>query len=68
MRQSCATVIFMTTWMTKKEAAAHLRVSTRTIERLVRDGKLRKHNVAGSSRSVRFSREEVESLLPTSAA
>lgn len=52
----------MSTWMTKKEAAALLRVTTRTIERMVRDGKLIKHTVAGS-RSVRFSRSEVEAQL-----
>jgi excisionase family DNA binding protein len=53
----------MITWMTKREAAEHMRVSTKTIDRLVRDGKLTKFPVAGSSRAVRFRRDDLDKLL-----
>lgn len=49
-------------WMTKAEAAAYMRVDTRTIDRWVRDGKLTRHRVSGIQ-SVRFARADLEGLL-----
>lgn len=51
-----------TPWMTKKEAAGRLKVTTRTIERLVTSGQLKKHTV-GTGRAVRFKAADVEALL-----
>lgn len=48
--------------LTKKQAAALLHVSTRTIERMVGDGRLKKTPVRGL-RDSRFRREDVEALL-----
>lgn len=51
-----------TPWLTKEQAAAHLQVTTRTIDRLVKAGKLRKHVLDGTN-SVRFKREDLDGLM-----
>lgn len=52
----------MTSWMTRQEAAAYLRVSVATIDRYVRVGELTKHHLAGT-RSVRFTKDELDALV-----
>lgn len=52
----------ITAWMTRQEAADHLRVSVDTIDRYARDGKVTKYNVAGT-RSVRYKTAELDALL-----
>lgn len=60
-----------TPWLTRVEAAAYLRVSTVKIDRLARRGSLTRYRLkdtpAGSPGSVRFRREELDSLLIPSA-
>lgn len=50
------------TWMTKPEAAKHLRVSTATIDRYVRRGLLTRHKLAGTQ-SARFRKDELDALV-----
>lgn len=52
----------MITWMTRQEAADHLRVSVDTIDRYARDSKIKKYTVAGT-RSIRFKVTELDALL-----
>lgn len=49
-------------WMTRQEVGAHLRVSVKTVDRYVREGKLTRHHLGGGT-AVRFQRAEVEGLL-----
>lgn len=49
-------------WLTVEEAADRLRVSTATVRRWIRHGKLTKHTVAGLQ-SVRIRRSEVDALI-----
>lgn len=49
--------------LTRAEAAALLRVSERTLDRLARSGKLPRRNVAGNPRLVRFLEADVRALL-----
>lgn len=49
-------------WMTRQEVAAYLRVSPKTVDRYVREGKLTKHQV-GDLSSPRLRRTEVEALV-----
>lgn len=51
-----------TPWMTREEAATYLRVSTSTLDRYVREGKLARHRLAGT-RSARFHKEELDALV-----
>lgn len=51
----------MTDYMTKQEAADYLRVSCATIDRYVRQGRLRAYRLSGGSR--RFKAEEVQNLI-----
>jgi excisionase family DNA binding protein len=52
----------MSPWLTKSEAADHMRVTTRTIDAWVAAGKIQKYNVGGMQ-SVRFARAELDALL-----
>jgi excisionase family DNA binding protein len=49
-------------WMTRATAAGYMDVSTTTIDRWARDGKLTRFKVSGL-RSIRFKREELDALL-----
>lgn len=49
-------------WVTARQAADYLSVHVRTVYRMVIDGRLRAHYVAGS-RAVRLARKDVEALL-----
>lgn len=49
-------------WMTRAEAADHLRVTTRTVDAYVRTGRLRKYTLA-DSRTPRFRFEDVNALV-----
>lgn len=49
------------TWMTKAEAAAHLRVNRHTIDRYVREGLLPKFYLAGV-KTPRFKRSDLDAL------
>ena len=51
-----------TEWMTKQEAAAHLRVSPVTLDRYVREGLVTKY-VIGSKQSPRFRRTELDAIV-----
>jgi excisionase family DNA binding protein len=54
----------MSTWLTAQEAAAHLRVKTRTILAWARQGKIPAHALSGSLRvTYRFRMEELDALL-----
>lgn len=53
--------------MTRQEAAEHLRVTTKTIDRWVRDGKLTRYTISGL-RSVRFKTSELDGLLEPEGA
>ncbi len=48
--------------LTRKQVAAYLSVSLRTVDNLARDGLLQKHYILGSTR---FKREEVRKLADT---
>lgn len=52
----------MATWMTGKEAAAHLRVSRPTFYRLVREGKVTPYIIPGVA-DPRYKQEELDDLL-----
>lgn len=47
-------------WMTKQEVADRLRVTTQTVRRMARDGRLTEHR---NGNIVRFRDDEVEALL-----
>jgi excisionase family DNA binding protein len=49
-------------YLTTSEAADFLRVSTKTIERLVKSGRLRSYRIAGSGPR-RFRQQDVERIL-----
>lgn len=49
-------------WLTKDEAAEHLRVKPRTIDRWAADGKIQKYKIDGLQ-SVRFDRDELDRLV-----
>jgi excisionase family DNA binding protein len=51
----------MTTWMTRAEAAAHLRITPGTLDRWVKAGKVTRYRGPGGS--IRFRREELDALL-----
>lgn len=53
------------TWMTQAEAAEHMRVSVRTLERLVKRGLIRRARVTPGvrTRGIRYSRRELDSYL-----
>lgn len=55
-------IISTTPWRTRKGAAAYAGVSESTIDRWVRDGKLKRHRVEGS-RSVRFHTDDLDKLM-----
>lgn len=58
----------MTTWLTRTEAAEHLRVTPSTIDRWARQGLVTRHRLTGTARGVRYKREELDALLqPVSA-
>jgi excisionase family DNA binding protein len=49
-------------WLTKEEAAQYLGVSTRTIDRTRRDGKLKYHLLDGTT-TMRFKVEDLDALM-----
>ena len=49
-------------WLTKEEAAQYLGVSTRTIDRARRDGKLKYHLLDGTT-TMRFKVEDLDALM-----
>lgn len=53
------------TWLTKKQAAAHLGVSERTIDRMREDRRLRQHVIQGTG-SIRFKRDDLDSVAQIS--
>lgn len=55
-------------WMTRKEAADHLRVGVRTIDRYADRGDLVRHRVEGRRQSVRFARAAVLALVAEDAS
>jgi excisionase family DNA binding protein len=52
----------ITAWMTRQEAADHLRVSVDTIDRYARDGRIKKYVIAGT-RTTRYKVSELDALL-----
>lgn len=54
-------------WLTKAEAAEHMRVSPRTIDAWAEAGRITRHRVEGLQ-SVRFRRDELDALLVPEAA
>ena len=60
------TVDSVTKWLTKDEAADHLRVKPRTIDRWAEQGKITKYKV-GDLQSVRFDRDELDRLIKPAA-
>jgi excisionase family DNA binding protein len=56
-------------WLTAKEAAAYLKIKTRTLLQWAREGKVPAHRLSGVQRCVwRFLRTELDAmLLPSSA-
>lgn len=52
-------------WMTRREAAAYLKVSIATFDRLVREDKIHKFTATGS-RSPRFDREQLDTFVRAS--
>jgi excisionase family DNA binding protein len=53
-------------WLTKEEAADHLRVKPRTIDRWAAVDKIRKYKIDGLQ-SVRFDRDELDRLVVPAA-
>ncbi len=51
----------MTTWLTRAEAAAYLKVSLPTLDRMARDGRIKRHRFG--SRGVRFLLEALDLYL-----
>ncbi len=51
------------TWMTRQEAATHLRCGVKNIDRLVSAGKLTRHYIAGDKSPPKFTTEELDQLL-----
>lgn len=51
-----------TTWITRRDAAKTLKVSVRTIDRMIRAGQLRSHAVQGANR-ILLDRAEVAALV-----
>ncbi len=51
-----------TTWLTRPEAAAYLRIHVDTLDRYARDKKITRYTVAGT-RSVRFKVTELDNLV-----
>lgn len=49
-------------WMTRDEAASFARVSSATLDRWVREGRLARYKIAGTQ-SVRFARSEITALV-----
>lgn len=49
-------------WLTREEAAAMLRVHVRTIDRLVREGHLKRYKIRGMRRA-QFKIEDVRELV-----
>ena len=56
----------MTPWLTTDEAAARLRISTKTLYRLVAEGKLRAARIGGR-RSLRFLAEWLDAYAESTA-
>lgn len=56
-----------TTWLTAKEIATRLRICTKTVDRMVRSGKLTCYRI-GNGRTRRFKTSEVERLLQPQAS
>lgn len=52
----------MATWLTGKEAAAHLNVSRPTFYRLVREGKITPYTIPGVA-DPRYKQEDLDALL-----
>ncbi len=52
-------------WFTKDEAAAHVRVRPRTIDRWANEGRITRYKVDGMQ-SVRFARDELDQLIQPS--
>jgi excisionase family DNA binding protein len=50
------------TWLTRKEAAEHLRVHVRTVDKWADEGRITRYKVEGIQ-SVRFKREELDALM-----
>lgn len=50
-------------WMTRAEAAEHLRVSLATLDRMADRRDITRYSVGGNKRIVRFSRPELDELL-----
>src|ERR1043166_2328510 len=51
------------TWMTRQEAAKHLRVSPDTLDRMADAGLVQRYRIAGKARWVRFKKEELDHVL-----
>jgi excisionase family DNA binding protein len=52
----------MTVWMTRREAAAYLKISVRTLDAWRRAGRVRPHKVEGL-RTVRYSQQDLDAAL-----
>ncbi len=52
-------------WATKRECAAHLKVTIRTVEHMVADGRLTQYNLG--PRIARFDLDEVDAAFQTRA-
>lgn len=57
-----ATAGVQTPWLTRREAAAYVRVSLETFDRWVKERDVPKHKAAGTQ-SVRFRREDLDALM-----
>ena len=51
-----------TPWLTRREAAAYVRVSLETFDRWVKDGRITRHKVEGLQ-SVRFHTDHLDALM-----
>lgn len=61
-QEYAATVVDSEKWMTRADVATFLRVTTQTVDRHAREGRLPRYKIAGS-RTPRFRIEDVRALL-----
>ncbi|MGO9576232.1 MAG: helix-turn-helix domain-containing protein [Terriglobales bacterium] len=55
-------------WLTAAEAAAHLKIATRTLVRWARSGQVPAHKLSGTARCTwRFRRSELDAMLGASS-